>query len=175
PPRPGRGEGPLGLPKSPWRPSRPSAVPPRPKVAPPLPSQGRAPSPPAALRLLGLVQVVLGDRLLLALLGQNDPGDQVHQRARPGAEDREHRKDKADDVGVDAEVLANPGANPGDHSALTRPVQLLAITHPVHPPDHALPGAAQTAGPPPHTLKSGSARRGKTERTCRCRRVPPPS
>src|SRR5262245_56791721 len=141
----------------------------------PRPAKAGRPSAPAALGLLGLVQVVLGDRLLLALLGQNDPGDQVHQRARPGAEDREHREDQADDVGVDAEVLANPGANPGDHSALTGPVQLLAITHSVHASDHALPGAAQTAGPPPHTLKSGSARTGKTERTCRYRRVPPPS
>src|SRR5262249_41669408 len=132
PPNPARpSAGVPGLAKPTWRPSRPSAVPPRRKVARSPPSQGRAPSTPAALRLLGLVQVVLGDRLLLALFGQNDPGDQVHQRARPGAEDREHSENKADDVGVDAEVLANPGANPGDHSALTGPVQLLAITHSV--------------------------------------------
>src|SRR5689334_18881713 len=137
--------------------------------------EGWAPAHPAALALLGLVQVVLGDRLLLALLGHNDPGDQVHQRARPDAEDREHRENKADDVGVDAEVITDPGANPGDHSALTGPDQLLAITHSVHTSDHALPGAAQTAGPPPHTLKSGRPVRAMTERTRRCRRVPPPS
>src|SRR2546430_12361873 len=41
-------------------------------------------------------------------------------------------------------VITDPGANPGDHSALTGPDQLLAITHSVHTSDHALPRAAQT-------------------------------
>src|SRR4249920_3932058 len=70
---------------------------------------------PAALALLALVQVALGDRLLLALLGYDGPGDQVHERACPDAEDRERRKYQADDVGIDAEVVTDPGADTGDH------------------------------------------------------------
>src|SRR6266516_1748569 len=116
--------------------------------------------PSPALRLLGLVQVVLSDRLLLALLGHNDPGDQVHQRAQPDAEDREHREHKADDVGVDAEVLADSGADPGDHAALTEPVQLLAITHSVHTSDHALPGEHTDSRTPSAYAEEWSAHTG---------------
>src|SRR5215469_11680905 len=154
--------------------SRPLAVhPSRTTIGQAQPFPGRQ-GTESLLALLGLVQVALGDRLLLALLGYHRPGDQVHERARPDAEDREHSEHQADDVGVDAEVLTDPGANPGDHAAVARPDQLLAFTHSVHTPDHALPGCTQTAGPRPHTLKSGPPSRAATERTHRCR-VPPPS
>src|SRR5215813_5507976 len=122
-----------------------------------LPANCRQPpqvlQPLQALDLLVLVQVVLGDRLLLAFLGYDGPGDQVHERAYPSAEDRECRENNTDDVGINAEVLSDPGANPGDHAALTRPDQLLASIRSVHTFDHAPPGARQTARPRPHTLK----------------------
>src|SRR5262249_60005846 len=95
----------------------------------------RAPGPAGGLGeqgtcwLLLLVQVVLGDRAFLALFRHDYPGNQVHQRGGTGAEDGEYREDDADDVGVDAEELPDPRADPGDHASFSRPDQLLLIVH----------------------------------------------
>src|SRR6185437_14805929 len=60
-----------------------------------------------------------------ALFRDHDPGDQVDQDASP-AEDREHGERQADQGRVDAEVGRYAGADSGDDTPLTRPVQALA-------------------------------------------------
>src|SRR5215472_15676137 len=95
-----------------------------------------------------LVEVVLDDRALLALFGQDRPGDQVDQRARSSSEDRERCEDYPDDVGVDPEIIPDACADPGDHAPFSRPDQPLVPIGSVHTPIMPLPMGAQTAGVP---------------------------
>jgi MFS family permease len=78
--------------------------------------------------LLALVDERLGDRGL-ALLREDQPRDQVHQRPQP-VEDREHAEEQPDEVDVHAEVRGEPGAHAGDHPSLTtanQPLPRIAV------------------------------------------------
>ena len=63
----------------------------------------------AAARLL---DQVLGDRRALPFLWDDHPGGEVHQREDAGRHQGERDEDHADHGGVDARVLADPGADP---------------------------------------------------------------
>lgn len=78
---------------------------------------------PARARLAAtrLLDQVLGDRPVFSLFRDDDPRRQVHQREEPGRHHGEGDEDKADDGGVDAEILGEPGADAGHQPALPRP------------------------------------------------------
>ena len=66
----------------------------------------------ARLAATRLLDQVLGDRRTLAFLWDDDPRSEVHQREDAGRHQSEGDEDHADHGGVDAGVLADPGADP---------------------------------------------------------------
>src|SRR5580700_1965019 len=80
----------------------------------------------------GLAKEVLGDRVLLALVGDDCPGHQVGQHARAAGDDGDGRHDYPDQGHVHAEVLGDARADPGDHAALTAAYQDLGSVSAVH-------------------------------------------
>ena len=72
----------------------------------------------AAARLL---DQVLGDRRALPFLWDDHPGGEVHQREDAGRHQGERDEDHADHGGVDARVLADPGADPSQEPTFPCP------------------------------------------------------
>ena len=66
----------------------------------------------ARLTATRLLDQVLRDRRTLAFLWDNDPRSEIHQCEDPGCHQSEGHEDHADHGGVDAGVLADPGADP---------------------------------------------------------------
>src|ERR1700733_10685282 len=113
-----------------------------------IPCPGALPAPPRPY--LEPVDEGLQDRVVLVLLRQDRPGDQVDEDAKT-VEDREHTEPEPDQVHVDLEVRGKPGAHPGDHPALLEPEQSLALTPVVltHVSDHAQSSSVLSSGNPP--------------------------
>jgi hypothetical protein len=104
----------------------------------------------ARLRLpvLGLVDERLHDRLVLAFLGQDGPGDHVEQHAK-AVEDGEHTEQEPDEVNVDLEVDREGRADPGDHPPLPgtdQPPAPAAAVVVIHGDDHAHLGGSVSSG-----------------------------
>ena len=72
----------------------------------------------AATRLL---DQVLGDRRTLPFLWDDHPRGEVHQREDAGCHQGERDEDHADHGGVDARVLADPGADPSQEPTFPGP------------------------------------------------------
>src|SRR5579863_1352976 len=68
--------------------------------------------------MAGLAEEVLGDRGLLALGRDEGPRHRVGQDAGAGGEDRDDRHDDPDQGHLPAEVIGEPGADPGRHAVL---------------------------------------------------------
>jgi hypothetical protein len=84
------------------------------------------------LRSAVLVDHVLRDRRLLSLLGYDNPGRQVGQRAEPAGENGDHSKDQPDQVGVHAEVDAESRADARYDAAVAGANQHLAAVDVAH-------------------------------------------
>ena len=82
---------------------------------------------PAGVRLaVGLLEELLGDRAGLAFLGDDDPRREVSEDPEE-AEERGRGEDQPDHGHVEAGVLGQPGADPGDHSPVEGTDQPLAV------------------------------------------------
>ena len=78
---------------------------------------------PARARLTAtrLLDQVLGDRGTLPFFGYEDPARQVDEGEDAGREHGQGHEDEADEGGVDAGVVSDPGADAGHHPAVPRP------------------------------------------------------
>ncbi len=81
----------------------------------------RDPSPRKRLAAARLLDQVLGDRRALPFLWDDHPGGEVHQREDAGRHQGERDEDHADHGGVDARVLADPGADPSQEPTFPCP------------------------------------------------------
>ena len=68
-----------------------------------------------------LLDQVLGDRGTFPLFGDDDPARQVDQGEDAGREHGQGQEDEADEGGIDAGVVSDPGADAGHHPAVPRP------------------------------------------------------
>src|ERR1700733_5774558 len=110
-------------PSSPWRP--PSGDAPQHRGQPVRTAKRGAVA--VALPALPLADQVFQDRLLLALVGDDGPGDQVDQGTEEGEErERGHYEHHAHRGHGKAEVVGEPGAHAGHHAALALTVKRLA-------------------------------------------------
>ena len=75
----------------------------------------------ARLTATRLLDQVLGDRRALPFLWDDDPRRQVYEREDACRHQGESDEDQADHRGVDAGVLADPGADPGHEPTFPRP------------------------------------------------------
>ena len=67
-----------------------------------------------------LLDQVLGDRGTFPLFGDDDPARQVDEGEDAGREHGQGHEDEADEGGVDAGVVSDPGADAGHHPAVPR-------------------------------------------------------
>ena len=81
----------------------------------------RDPSLRRRLAAARLLDQVLGDRRALPFLWDDHPGGEVHQREDAGRHQGERDEDHADHGGVDARVLADPGADPSQEPTFPCP------------------------------------------------------
>ena len=75
----------------------------------------------ARLAATRLLDQVLGDRSALPFLWDDDPRGEVHQREDAGRHQGQREEDHADHGGVDAGVLADPGADPSQEPTFPCP------------------------------------------------------
>ena len=76
---------------------------------------------PVRLALARLLDQVLGDRAVLALLRDDNPSRQVDKHEETAGEHGKRGEHGADDVGVDTGVLPDPGADTSHYPALPGP------------------------------------------------------